>query len=177
MSPEINSFITKFENALNRCQIFISSGSSIRSAVQQVRSSKKKEIVYIGRGLDESEVKWFQDKSLASEPLLIKKGGEFKFLIKMIGSHPDPLENYSFRFIGLTKSKNGIHSLRFDKDLNTPRGRLDWNDDINDAPSHPAHHLHINFEEDNQMRLPTGAIDPLILIGSIDYWYRQHSCE
>jgi len=91
----------------------------------------------------------------------------------MIASHPDPIEKYSFRFIGLTKSKNGIHSLRFDKDLNTPRGCSDWDDDIEDAPSHPAYHLHINFEEDNHMRLPTGVVDPLMIIASINYWYLQ----
>ncbi len=50
MTPEINSFITKFENALNKCQIFISPGN-IRSAVQQARTKKGKEIVFIGRGL------------------------------------------------------------------------------------------------------------------------------
>jgi len=81
MSPEINSFITKFENGLNKCGIFISSGN-IRSAVQQAKTKKNKEIVYIGRGLDEREVKPFRDKKRALDPLPIKTGGEFKFLIK-----------------------------------------------------------------------------------------------
>jgi len=176
MNPGINDFIKKFEHALNRCQIFISSGN-IHFAVQQAKSKKDKdkEIFYIGRGLDENEIKNFQDKKLASDPLLIEKGGEFKFLIKIIASQPNPptIEKYSFRFIGLTKSKNGIHSLRFDKDLSVPRRRSDWDDDMKDAPSHPVHHLHINFEDDNQMRLPTGDIKPLMIIASIDYWYGQ----
>ena len=172
MNPGINDFIKKFENALNRCQIFISSGN-IRSAVQQIKPKKDKEIFYIGRGLDENEIKIFQDKKLASDPLLIKEGGEFKFFIRMNTSDLNLFEKYSFRFIGLTKSKNGIHSLRFDKDLNTLRGCSDWDDDMQDAPSHPVHHLHINFEDDNQMRLPTGDIKPLMIIASIDYWYGQ----
>jgi|GEM_PF-3252052 hypothetical protein len=180
MNPEINSFIIKFENVLNKCRIFIPSGN-IRPAVQPARSKKSKgeEIVYIGRGLDEKEIESFKDKELASDPLLIEKGGEFKFLIKIIASQPNPpiIEKYSFRFIGLTKSKNGIHSLRFDKDLSAPRGRSDWDDDMQDAPSHPVHHLHINFEEDNQMRLPTGFINPIMIISSIDYWYGQLLCE
>lgn len=176
MSPEINSFIIKFENALNKCRIFTSSGN-IRSAVQQAMSKKGKEIVHIGRGLEEREIESFQDKKIASEPLLIKNGGQFKFYIKMVSSSPDLLENYSFRFTGLKKSKNGIHSLRFDKNLNTPRACNDWDEDMQDAPSHPAHHLHINFEEDNQMRLYTGATNPLMIIASIDYWYLQLLCE
>jgi hypothetical protein len=179
MSPEINSFIIKFENALNKCRIFIPS-DIIRSAVQQARSKKGEEIVYIGRGLDENEIKIFQnDQYLASDPLLIEKGGEFKFLIKIIATQEAPLifEKYSLRFIGLTKSKNSIHSLRFDKDLNTPRRCDDWDDDMEDAPSHPTHHLHINFEKDNQMRLPTGEINPLMIISSIDCWYGQLLCE
>jgi len=172
MNPEINSFIIKFENALNKCRIFIPSGN-IRSAVQQIKPKKDKEIFCIGRGLDENEIKIFQDKKLASDPLLIKEGGEFKFFIRMNTSDLNLFEKYSFRFIGLTKSKNGIHSLRFDKDLNTLRGCSDWDDDMQDAPSHPVHHLHINFEDDNQMRLPTGDIKPLMIIASIDYWYGQ----
>ncbi|OQX95955.1 hypothetical protein B6I21_02730 [candidate division KSB1 bacterium 4572_119] len=170
MSPEINSFITRFANGLNRCGIFDSPGN-IRFAVQQAKTKKNRKIVFIGRGLDEREIEVFQYKKRARDPLLIKAGGEFKFLINMVDSQSYPIEKYSFRFVGLRKSINGIHSLRFDKDLNTPRSRNDWDDQMQDAPSHPAHHLHINFEEDNHMRLPTGVVDPLMIIASIDCWY------
>lgn len=175
MNPDINRCITIFNNWLNRCAIFDPPGN-IQFAVQAGPTRKGEPIAHIGRGLDEREVKKlkFNDKKLASDPLYIKRGGEFKFFIRLNASQSPMMEKYSFRFIGLRKSKNGVHSLRFDKDLNRPRGRNGWDGDFeDDAPSHPIHHLHINFEDDNDMRLPTGAIDPLMIIASIDYWYRN----
>ncbi len=182
MSPDINSFIIQFENVLDRCAIFESS-DNIHVAVQRVSTKGNGEIVYIGRGLDEREIEIFRDnKRKAREPLHIRRGGEFKFIIKMNTSHADLLEKYSFRFLDLRRTINGVRSLRFDKDLNTPRGRNDWDDDMKDAPSHPAHHLHVNFDEDNHMRLPIGLPKkcvstakayPLMIIASIDYWYRN----
>ena len=174
MNPAINSCITIFKNGLDSCVIFDPPGHT-QFAVQLGSTNKGEQFAHIGRGLDEREVKKlkFNDKKLARDPLYIKRGGEFKFFIRLNASQSPLIEKYSFRFIGLRKSKNGVHSLRFDKDLNAPRDCDDWDQKTQDAPSHPAHHLHINFEDDNDMRLPTGAIDPLMMIASIDHWYRN----
>lgn len=174
MSPYINKFVVRFDNALNRCAIFDSPGN-IQFAVQLGSTKNGEKIAHIGRGLDEREVEKlkFKDKTLARDPLFIVRGGEFKFFIRLNASQSPLIEKYSFRFIGLRRSKNGVHSLRFDRDLNTPTRHDDWDQQMQDAPSHPAHHLHVNFEEDNNMRLPTGIVDPLMIIASINYWYLQ----
>lgn len=191
MNPQINTFIVKYQNSLAKCQIFDCLGKDLCPAVRRVVPSgrKKQEMVIIERGMDERYLKYFNDqKQLAQKPLPIHKGGLFSFIIKLrIGSDGNlEYPSYSFRFTNLTKSVNGVHSFRFDKDVNIPRGCSDWDENMADAPSHPCHHLHVNFSPlknsedytpDNTLRLPTGPINPLIILPSIDHWYWQRLCN
>ena len=88
---------------------------------------------------------------------------------------------YGLRFINLAKSINGVVSLRYDKAYGAACRADDWDDEMGDAPSHPVHHLHVNFavpsenpfQQDNDLRLPTGFVDPIVILRSIDCWYRR----
>lgn len=179
MTPALNEFYVRYQDCLARCRIF---DTDTKPAVQIIKNRDRKEL-WLARGLEEgrSLEKFRQDQRLAREPLPILGGGFFNFFItcREAGEQAD-IPSYTLRFLDL-KTTNGIHSFRYDKDLGVPRGQPDWDADLKDAPSHPGHHLHINFtkpengqyEPDNDLRLPTGPVDPLMVLLSVDHWYSR----
>lgn len=184
MKSALNDFHLYYNTCLRSCNIFDKPQGDTDPAIETVKRGNNKEELLLGRGVEEEkQLKHFKDQQRARKPLPILGGGSFKLFIKCSATgnqkHAD-IVSYTLRFVDL-KTKNGIHCFRYDKDLGVPRGRPDWDEELEDAPSHPAHHLHINFvkpkegqyEPDNDLRLPTGDVDPVMILRSVDYWYSR----
>jgi hypothetical protein len=82
------------------------------------------------------------------------------------------IEAYRITVEGLAENPNGIHAFRYDKTQGLPQGQ-GWDGDLKDNPQHPHCHLHLNYRVHgaNDLRLPTGAVSPVLLLAAFDHWY------
>ncbi len=120
----------------------------------------------------------FQGDPDVGNPYGLIHGGQLKLEVRVRdgGTHREPATEvlaYRLSILDLSENANNLESLRFDKPAGQPRGD-GWDDQLGDNPRHPWAHLHVNFaatEAANDFRLPTGAVCPILLLRSFDYWY------
>jgi hypothetical protein len=117
----------------------------------------------------------FESQPDAQRSFDLARGGQLDVFLKVRRSRKGVAEVASYRIAirGLpTPNENHVSSLRYDKSQGQPR--RGWDDELGDNPQHPWRHLHLNFDASqaaNVLRLPTGEVDPIVILASFDYWY------
>jgi len=116
----------------------------------------------------------FVNDPTAQTAFQLTKGGHLNLSLRLRTKSDGLAEVASYRIAvrQLPTNVNAIESLRYDKSEGQPR--RDWDDQLNDNPQHPWRHLHLNFDASqaaNDLRLPTGEVDPILLLVSFDNWY------
>jgi hypothetical protein len=128
----------------------------------------------VTRGFDGPE-ELFGDDPAVVTPFKLTCGGQMSLKVRVRERRHRPpatveVVDYRLRLIGIPDNPNSIRSLRFDKREGQHRG-AGWDDELQDNPQHPHAHVHFNFLDDNDCRLPTASICPLLLLTAFDYWY------
>ena len=117
----------------------------------------------------------FENEPTAHTAFQLRGGGQLDLFLRIRKNGDGLAEVASYRIVVRQlppTNDNSITSLRYDKSQGQPR--RDWDDELNDNPQHPWRHLHLNFDASqaaNELRLPTGEVDPIILLASFDHWY------
>jgi hypothetical protein len=120
---------------------------------------------------DASEL--FEDDPAAHSAFRLAGGGHLDLFLR-IRENAGLAEVASYRIAvrQLPTNDNRITSLRYDKSQGQPK--RDWDEGLGENPQHPWRHLHLNFDAShpaNDLRLPTGEVDPIIVLVSFDHWY------
>jgi hypothetical protein len=128
----------------------------------------------VTRGFDAPE-ELFADDPAVGSPFELAYGGQLSLRVRVRERrrrHSSLVEvvAYQLSLVDIPSDRNSIRSLRFDKPDGQPRG-AGWDDELQDNPRHPHAHVHFNFLDDNDCRLPTASICPLLLFTAFDYWY------
>ena len=117
----------------------------------------------------------FGNSPVAHKSFALAKGGDLDLFLRVRKNGEGRAEVASYRIAvhRLPSNGNNLVCLRFDKSQGQPR-RDGWDEVLGDNPQHPWGHLHLNFDASqaaNDLRLPTGEVDPIILLASFDHWY------
>ena len=111
---------------------------------------------------------------LDDEPFELVHGGKIEFYacVSPAAGNGLVIEHYRIVMMDLPDNANGISSLRYDWDLR-PDSRQNCDAELGDEPGHPQGHIHVNFlyPGDNDCRMPTGCVCPILLLCSLNYWY------
>ncbi len=163
--------------------MFVKAGGAASPATRVIDDAHRPAIL-LARGLEGVGLAEFEDQEVAAAPIPIYDGGKFSFYMRYCVSAQNEPEMVSFgiRFMNLCKSVNGVDSIRYDKNVGAAKGMPDFDEDIlpiGDAPSHPVCHVHVNYavpnhiniQADNDLRLPAGDVDPILVVRSVDHWY------
>ncbi|MFH1919682.1 MAG: hypothetical protein ABIP48_07365 [Planctomycetota bacterium] len=128
------------------------------------------------RGFDAPEELFGNDPAVFS-PLELTHGGSMSLHVRVREiqtqrSRAVEVVTYRLALVGIPDNPNNIQSLRFDKPEGLPRGR-GWDEELGDNPEHPHAHVHFNFfpPGDNDCRMPTASVCPILLLSAFDYWY------
>lgn len=129
------------------------------------------------RGLD-ARGQLFGDDQVVSHPFMLVFGGRMSLHVRVRDKAPRNRQptvevvSYRLSLVEIPDNPNGIQSLRFDKPEGQPQG-AGWDEDLQDNPQHPHAHVHFNFlpPGDNDCRLPTASVCPLLLLSAFDHWY------
>jgi hypothetical protein len=113
------------------------------------------------------------------DPYPLKADGYLHLFVKVEGEQmrvpPARITEYRFTLLSLKHNENGIESVRCDGDGRpNPRQGDGWDHDLADNPFHARFHVHINFHRPwpaNEMRLPVGFVNPIMIIKFFDDWY------
>jgi hypothetical protein len=115
----------------------------------------------------------------ASQAMTLCENGQIEFrlwLRERDKTRELEIVNYRLAFLNLPDNPNKIQSFRYDYSTGQKRGP-GWDDDLGDNPEHPQAHVHINFTGDdrtaNNLRMPTGQVDPILILRAFDYWYGE----
>ena len=128
----------------------------------------------VTRGFDAPEELFGDDPAVVS-PFELAYGGKMSLQVRIRETRRRGLSSvevaaYRLSLVDMPDNPNSIRSLRFDKADGQRRG-AGWDEKLEDNPQHPHAHVHFNFLDDNDCRLPTASICPLLLLTAFDYWY------
>ena len=130
----------------------------------------------IVRGFDAPQ-ELFAIDPVVSHPFELIEGGCVKVEVRVRevrrnGLRVAEVASYQLTFLEIPENRNNIQCLRYDQPAGQPRG-AGWDEDLQDNPCHPRAHLHVNFlpPGDNNCRMPTGPICPILLLRAFDHWY------
>ena len=132
----------------------------------------------IGRGNEIDQSGLFDAGAQPVHPFPLTKGGRIHLYIRIrsAGTTNQPstrIANYRLRFLDIQDNENEIRSIRYDGDEGLPKSE-GWDEDLQDNPHHPRFHAHVGFHnspEANNLRLPTGFVNPILVIKAFDHWY------
>lgn len=140
------------------------------------RFDETKRVGVIVRGFDAAE-QLFGDDPTVSVPFRLVFGGRLSLHVRVREMPTRRTQRpaievaaYRFSLLDVPNNPNSVRSLRFDKPDGQPRG-TGWDEELQDNPEHPHAHVHLNFLDDNDCRLPTASVCPLLLLSALDYWY------
>ena len=128
----------------------------------------------VTRGFDAPE-ELFGDDPAVGSPFELAYGGQMSLQVRVRetrrrSSSSVEVVAYRMSLVDIPDNRNSIQSLRFDKPDGQPRG-AGWDEELQDNPQHPHAHVHFNFLKENDCRLPTASVCPLLLLSAFDYWY------
>lgn len=142
--------------------------------VVATRHDISRRVWIIGRGLNHDRSSLFLDDPSARRPIQLIRGGEVTLYVSIRETgNQAVIASYRFGIINLPDNSNDIKSLRYDRSEGHPSG-IGWVDELDDNPHHPWGHLHVNFassQDANDLRLPTGNLNPILLLRAFDHWY------
>ncbi|MCY2992408.1 MAG: hypothetical protein NTY19_31690 [Planctomycetota bacterium] len=159
---------------LGACVLGLRSLAPGRRTLQIVRSQKseswlvKRSDTYDAPGL-------LAGCPAAHAPFELAKGGRLDLFLRLRTNDKGLAEIATYRLAvrQIPPNINNIVSLRLDKKEGQPRGD-GWDPKLGDNPQHPWAHLHLNFDKSdraNELRIPTGEVEPIVLLMSFDHWY------
>jgi len=156
-------------------QACISSCSAIDNADRRVatRNVASSELWIVGRGVNRAGLPVFGEDPASSKSMQLVSGGELELFIYIREKHAGhEVVSYRIAITSLPPNPNDIQSFRYDRSEGRPTND-GWDEEIQDNPKHPWAHMHINFTADNAnaCRMPTGNIEPLLLLRTFDHWY------
>jgi hypothetical protein len=139
-----------------------------------VRFDSSRSTWVVTRGYDAPE-ELFGDDPAVGRPFELTYGGQMSLQVRVregLKRRSSTVEVVAYRLslVGIPDNPNSIRSLRFDKPDGQPRG-AGWDEALQDNPQHPHAHVHFNFLDENDCRLPTASVCPLLLLSAFDYWY------
>jgi hypothetical protein len=158
----------------------------LRARVERLRSLARKDktlsvaqaaggkMWIVKRSETENASELFANDPTAQTAFHLTSGGHLDLFVRIRedGARLAEIVSYRIAVRQLPANDNSIASLRYDKSEGQPR--RDWDDQVNDNPQHPWRHLHLNFDASqaaNDLRLPTGEMDPILFLVSFDHWY------
>lgn len=170
INKNIHNYIQLFQSQIECC-------SSVQSDDRKiVYRQGDKRTWYIRRSGDVTK-KGFDilKNPKANQPLLLGENGliDFSVLIRERPKNTIEIVYYRICFMNLPENNNKINELRYDYSQGQQRGE-GWDDELNDNPQHPQAHIHINFCSNNDCRMPTQAVCPILVLRAFDHWYYKY---